>query len=492
MPVATILKNKLSQKKIMMIAASVGIPLVLAGIIAAFFLLQGTATNANEEAPVNVVASPLDASNVQITFQTGKDVLSVVEYGTSPDALTEVSFADLETTDHTFQISGLDPNTTYFFQIRSGDTVYDDAGMPWSFTTVGDVAAPAPQDDVLPTLSIGTSPAEISVAPTPTMQLAPSASPSATIIPTISVIPTPTATISATMTPVAANVCKSNNCVSILAYLGTQCSTQDYVKCIQNVNITITQGPTNTPTPSPISSAIKSSCGLGYMQPNSCKAWTWDDITTKSKQCADTFTQYFVQCKSTAWGSSDPATWFCNQTVSSNQLNLPCAGAPTPATGQSVFCRVRAESPLGGDENATNWVYASTSCPRITGDDPNCSIEYVQANSCTSWIWDFDYQKDPRCADKFNHYFMQCTDDGNFNSSSFWYCNMTTENHYNDLPCYNAAIPGDGMPITCRVRAEDGYGVDSHVSSWTTGSAVCPTSTPTPTPSPTETPTPTP
>ena len=69
---------------------------------------------------------------------------------------------------------------------------------------------------------------------------------------------------------------------------------------------------------------------------------------------------------------------------------------------------------------------------------------------------------------------------------------MTMETHYQDLPCYNAAIPGDGMPITCRVRAEDGYGADNHVTSWVSGSAVCPTSTSTPTPTPTETPTPTP
>lgn len=483
MPVATILKNKLSQKKIMMIAASVGIPLVLAGIIAAFFLLQGTTTNANEEMPVNVAASPLDENNVQITFQTGKDVLSVVEYGTSPDALTEFSFADLETTDHAFQISGLEPNTIYYFQIRSGDTVYDDGGIPWSFsTTVNTDTDSTP--DILPSLTIGTGSAEISVVPTPTLQIAPSASPSATLIPTISGTPTPTATISATLTPTPADVCKSNNCVSILSYLGTQCSTQDYVKCIQNVNITITQGPTNTPTPSPISSAIKSSCGLSYMQPNSCTSWLWDDISSKSQQCADTFSQYFVQCKSTAWGSSDAATWFCNETVTSNQLTLPCSGAPTPAAGQSIFCRVRAESELGGDENATSWVYASSSCPRITGDDPNCSIEFMQANSCDSWLWDFDYQKDPRCADKFDHYFLQCTDDGNFNSSSYWWCNTTLSTHYKDLPCDNGAIPEDGAAITCRVRAEDGYGVDSHVSSWTSGSAVCPTFTPTPTEAP--------
>lgn len=483
----------------MLIAASAGIPLLLAIIVATFFLIQGTATQASDEAPFSVNSSAVDPENAVITFQTGKETIAVVEYGTSPDALTEVSFGDLESTDHSIRIGGLQPNTTYYFRIQSGGTTYDNQGSPWSFTTPPSEGDSADPDEPLPSVAIGTDSASLSptmvasASPTlvPTPQVTPEATPSAVVTPTGQPAPssTPSASITINPTSSSGSSCSATtNCSSILSSLGTQCTTQDYVKCLLNMSTS------QTPTPSPISADLKAQCKPGYFQTNSCTSWIWQDMASISQTCSTTFTKYFVQCKSTSWGSSDPATWFCNETKFSNQLNLPCASAPTPAPGQSVFCRVRAETPSGGDANATDWLYTSSSCPRITGDDPECNIDYVQGNSCTSWIWDFDYQKDPRCKDKFDHYFLQCTDDGLFNSNSFWYCNTTTENHYLDFPCYNAAMPGDGMPVTCRVRAEDGYGETNHVSSWATGSSVCPTSTPTPTftPTPTYTPTPTP
>jgi len=497
MPVATILHNKFSKKKLMMIAASVGIPLVIAGIIAAFFLIQGVTTSASEEVPSNVISSPLDAEHAQITFQTGKAVLAVVEYGTTPGALTEISIGGLESTDHALQIAGLTPETTYYFRIRAGDSIYDDNGAPWSFKTpVG--TASSEEISPIPSIEVGSGTLTPSASPSTTLSgtVVPTPSTptaSASLTPSISITTTPIPTSSASLTPATVtSSCLTTTCTEILSLLGTQCTTQDYIKCIQKTTVSVTAGATSTPTPTPLSSSLKSSCGLSYLQANSCSSFTWNDLSSISKECSDTFTKYFVQCKSNSWSATDPATWFCNELVTSNQLTLPCGSAPAPAAGQSVFCRVRAETAAGGDTNATDWKYTSTSCPRISGDDPNCSIDYVQANSCTSWIWDFDYQKDPHCAPKFDHYFMQCTNDGNFNSSSSWYCNTTVTDHYKDLPCYTAFIPGDGMPITCRIRAEDSDGTDAHASSWATGSSICPTSTPTPTPSPTPTNTPTP
>lgn len=500
MPVATVLKNKFSQRKIMLIAASVGIPLLIAIIIMTFFLIQGTATEANEEAPMNINASATDAQNAQVSFQTGKETIAVVEYGMSPDSMTEVSFGNLEATDHSFSIAGLQPNTTYYFRIRSGENVYDDGGSPWTFTTPAGEGTEVDPDNPFPSLEVGSDSANLSptktatsspsIVPTPILSASPSGS--------VTYYPTPEATPSGTTLPITTTPVSScqatTDCTSILKTLGTQCTTQDYVKCLIGANLSPTSAVSVSPTVTPVSAETKNACKMSYLQPNSCSSWIWNDVLTQSQTCEDTYTKYFVQCKSTSWDSNDPATWYCNETMTTNQLSLPCATAPSPAPGQSVFCRVRAETDNGGTESATDWIYSASACPQITGDDPECNIDYVQGNSCTSWIWDFDYQKDPRCSDKFDHYFLQCTDDGAFNSTSFWYCNTTTTDHYQDLPCYNAAIPGDGMPITCRVRAEDGYGETSHVSSWSTGSSVCPTSTPTPTytPTPTNTPTSTP
>ncbi|MBP9691475.1 fibronectin type III domain-containing protein [Candidatus Woesebacteria bacterium] len=499
MPIATVLQNKFSKKKALTIAAAIVIPLVLAGIIAGFFLIQGTISNAGEEAPIGVSASVAPTGEALITFDTAKESTPTVRYGLSPDALTEVAVGDFDSVTHAISIKNLEPNTTYYYSIEIGTELFDNDGALWTFaTTASENAAVSP--DPIPSIEVAaasgtpspTASVSATIIPTPSI-----ASPAASITPKVSGSPTPS--VSGTITPAAtvatsSSVCKSNNCVSILSYLGTQCSTQDYVKCIQNVNITITQAPTNSPTPTPVSAELKAACGINYLQPNTCTDWIWDDVSAKSIDCANTFPQYFVQCKNSSWDEPDTGTWYCNERVSTNSLTLPCAAAPTPVPGQSTYCRVRAETQEGGDANSTDWVYTSSSCGRIDGDDVNCEINYVQANSCTSWIWDFDYQKDPRCNTKFDHYFMQCTDDGLFDSNSFWYCNMTMTDHYNDLPCFNAAIPGDGMPITCRIRAEDNYGTDEHSTSWASGSSICPTSTPTPTPSPTptETPTPTP
>ncbi|PJC32695.1 hypothetical protein CO051_02720 [Candidatus Roizmanbacteria bacterium CG_4_9_14_0_2_um_filter_39_13] len=509
MQIATVQKKKISNKQLKTVGLFVGIGVLIAASIGIFFMIQGNPTEASEEAPQNVSIQTIDPNNARVSWETGKDTIAVVEYGTTADAtsFSEFAFSEVETTSHDVNLSSLEPNTTYFFQIRVGSEVYDNGGSYWTLTTPPeeeiDVSispdpsvstSPSPESSITPTATISATPtATISATIVPTPSIV--ASPSAVLTPTISGSPTPISTISATLTPqpgVTSAVCTSDNCTTILQSLGTSCTTQDYVRCLLGANVTTTPAATNTPTPTPLSSALKSQCKIDYLQSNSFSSWTWDDLATKEEECSTTFSRYFLQCKGTSWDSTDPAPWYCNETLTSSSMDLPCGTAPTPVPGQSVFCRVRAEADVGGSVNATEWTYGSTERPKISGDDANCGIDYVQGNTCYSWIWDYDYQKDPRCADKFDHYFLQCTDDGIFNSSSTWYCNITSEDHYLDLPCYNAVVPGDGMPITCRVRAEDGYGVDTHVTSWSSGTSICPTSTPTPTPSPTNTPTNTP
>jgi len=481
------------------IATAVGIPLVLIAVVVGFFIIQSGTTSATELAPSNVNTQIKEDGSAQVTWETGQDTLAVLEYGVAKDALDEVAFSELETTSHTVTLSSLKPNTTYYFQIRSGDTVYDNGGALWEFQSSASSASPS--EKPLPSLSESPSNSSTvspsaTIAPTPN----PTASPSVILTPSGS--PTPTATISATLTPTPASACKSNNCTTILQSLGSLCTTQDYIRCLMNANITVTQGATNTPTPTPISAAIKSSCAINSFQSNSCTSWIWDSMSAKDKSCSDTFTKYFVQCKNTSFTSSDPATWYCNKTVTSNQLTLPCDTAPTPAPGQSIFCRVRAETSLGGSENATDWIYTNGSCSSYgnVSSVNNCKIGYVQQNQCGKWNWSLNNATDPQCANPLDHYRVQCTSNGIFTTpgattpTPYWYCNTTSTTNSLDMPCGNAITPVNGETTTCRVRPEDTYGTDSHAGSWATTTATCPTSTPTPsnTPTPTNTLTPTP
>lgn len=497
MQIATIQNKKISSQQIKTIGFIAGIAVLVAVSVAIFFMIQGTSTEASEEAPQNVSIQTIDANNASVTWETGKATIAVVEYGTTADAssFSEFAFSEIETTSHNVRLSSLEPNTTYFFQIRIGDEIYDNGGSFWTITTApgGDLdSSPSP----VPSISTIQSPLSVTPSATISATIVPtppiSASPSATLTPSLTGSPTPTATISATLTPTpstSSSVCVSNNCTTILQSLGSSCTTQDYVRCLLGANVTITQGATNTPTPTPISSSVKSSCAINTFQSNSCTSLVWEAMSAKDKVCSDVFTKYFVQCKGTSWTSTDTAPWYCNKTVTSNQLTLPCDNAPTPAPGQAIFCRVRAETALGGDANATDWIYASTSCSTYASLSgvSNCQINYLQQNTCGKWSWSLNNPNDPQCTDALDHYFLQCTSNGLFSApgattpTPYWYCNKKSTTAYLDMPCDNAITPANGATLTCRIRPEDAQGTDAHAGTWTTTTATCPTSTPTPT-----------
>lgn len=494
MPVATVLKKSLGikQKKIAIII-SISIALITIVGIASYIILNQSRASASQEQPEGVEVLVSEDGKIEIFFQTANPTNPVIKYGKSPELTNEIAVGDFDTVNHSIEITGLDPNTTYYYVIEIGTQVYNNSGVPWTFTTRDTVVEIAPS----PTILEASPSATLTASPSATLQptLATNSA-TITITPVITRSLTPINTT--TISPTSSGSCPAiNECTQIIPLLGISCFTRDYLKCLESKGTTQSpEAPTSTPTstPTPIPQTIKNSCSVDYVQNNnSCASWTWANSFEKNLTCASTFSKYFVQCKSTSFNSGSGGTWYCNETTTSNTLNLPCGNAPTPPAGGSIYCRVRAESIVGGNDHATDWVYGQSTCPLIAGDDPNCTIDYIQANNCTSWIWDFDYQKDPRCKDKFDRYYFQCTNDGNFNNTSRWYCNTTTKDHYLDLPCYNAPIPPDGGSIYCRVRAEDTFGELTHASSWRTSSqAICPTSTPTPTYTPTPTNTPTP
>lgn len=502
MQIATIQHKKISGKQVKTFLIVTIVILVLAIAIGGFFMIQGgISSQASEEAPLNVNIQSIDAGKTSVSWETGKNTIGVVEYGksTDPQSFTEFAFSENESMSHAVTISPLESNTTYYFQIRIGDQVFNNGGSYWSFKTpAGDSSSITPTQTPTITEPSQTITPSISetLSPSPSTSITTSPSVTLAITPTTSGSPTPTATISATLTPTpttASSICLSNNCSTILQSLGKQCRTQDYVRCLLGVNVTITQAVTKTPTPTPLDASIKSTCAINSFQANSCTSWIWEDMLTKEQKCQDVFTQYFVQCKGTSWSSNDSAYWYCNERVTSNQLTIPCANAPTPAPGQSIFCRVRAEGANGGDANATSWIYTNSSCSTYSSLSgvQNCQVNYLQQNLCGSWNWSLKNPNDPQCLSALDHYFLQCTSNGLFSAPAaltptpYWYCNTTTTSRYLDMPCDNSLAPADGAAITCRVRPEDAYSTDAHAGDWVTTSVICPTSTPTPTPEPT-------
>ena len=494
MKTATLINSHLSKKNITYISVAVITVLTIVGLSLGFFIMQNT-TRANEEAPQNVSVSP-QGTSAKVTWQTPSDTIAVIEYGNQADAskFSSFAFSETPTTNHTVDMSSLQPNTTYYFQIRIGEKVYDNGGSFWSFTTsAGETVSPTASAEVLPTASPSAT-----IQPTPTKAASSSASLSPTVTSAVNITPVPSPSI-------AVGSCPFNDCITIQKNLGTQCKTTDYIKCLLKGGTSTlpTTAPTSAITAAAasssasISAASRTSCSIDYFQSNSCRSLTWTDIEVKNPSCTAVYTKYFVQCKSNSFTSNDSATWYCNQTTTDNNITVPCGTAPTPAPGQSVFCRVRAETDKGGSSDATPWMYASTSCPQLSSSSSSCAISYLQGNNCKSWLWDRVNSTNPNCKAAFDHYTLQCTSNGDYTGSTgTWYCDTSSSNHYLDFPCYNAPTPVDGSTVQCRVRAEDAYSTDAHATAWVSSSAVCATSTPTPTatntPTPTNTPTATP
>jgi hypothetical protein len=178
------------------VAIIVGIA-VFAILVFGYFTIFGT--RAADFEPRDVIVSNIEKNSAKATWATGVDSQGVVEYGTTPTALNFFAPEPTKTKTHTIDLTLLSPNTTYYFDIRVGDTKYDNGGVPWTFTTKsaeGSISAPT----LAPTQS------SVQSNPTPIQKL---------------------------KIPDEAESCPETDCAKIKLKLGKGCSTQDYFKCLR-------------------------------------------------------------------------------------------------------------------------------------------------------------------------------------------------------------------------------------------------------------------
>lgn len=185
------MNNPLTKK---ILAVVIGI-VIFSLLVFGYFAIFGT--RAADFEPRDVVVSNIEKNSVKATWATGVDSQGVVEYGTTPTALNFFAPETTKTKTHNIDLTLLSPNTTYYFDIRVGDTKYDNGGVPWTFTTKG-----AEASVVVPTA-----------------------------IPTESVVaqPTPIQTLKIS----DGTNCTETDCAKIKLLLGKGCSTQDYFKCLK-------------------------------------------------------------------------------------------------------------------------------------------------------------------------------------------------------------------------------------------------------------------
>ena len=78
----------------------------------------------------SVVANPTTGGDATITWTTDEPASSSVDYGTAPDALTQAASDAALVTSHTISLTGLTPNTQYYYRVSSTDGSGNTATYP--------------------------------------------------------------------------------------------------------------------------------------------------------------------------------------------------------------------------------------------------------------------------------------------------------------------------------------------------------------------------
>ncbi len=101
-------------------------------------------------ATINPVISNITDTSFVVSWTTSSNQAGYISYGTSPSALNMNAYdkrgAGTSSTTHYIVASGLTPSTTYYFDIVSGATTYDNNGSHFSVTTGGTLSIPAPDN----------------------------------------------------------------------------------------------------------------------------------------------------------------------------------------------------------------------------------------------------------------------------------------------------------------------------------------------------------
>lgn len=107
--------------------------LMLAAISTAY--MSGIFVSATNDAPTELIIRGVTDSTAQIYWTTQAETQGLIQYGTNPSELSLISPEVIGSKDHTIDLTLLKPGTTYYFNIRIGDKIFDNGGTPWTFAT---------------------------------------------------------------------------------------------------------------------------------------------------------------------------------------------------------------------------------------------------------------------------------------------------------------------------------------------------------------------
>lgn len=257
---------------------------VVAGMVVVaggFMLVQNVFTKAADSAPRDLIISEITTNTAKLIWTTDQETQGVVEYGSSPTSLNLFAPESQKQKTHAVEITLLSPATSYYFQIRIGESKYDNGGVPWTFATkIQGAVASSPTASASSGTPLPTQ-ADASLSPTSASAFGPLKG--STLKVNTNGVPT-SPPVTPTRAPVVTSFyCVETDCQKICLKKNTgECSLLDFMKsgCVGKVNwvgcfgitptptwnpLTPTPTLTNTPTPSPTPTTVPGPTNPGYM-----------------------------------------------------------------------------------------------------------------------------------------------------------------------------------------------------------------------------------
>jgi hypothetical protein len=128
---------KLKVKQVRVVTYVLGaVAAILLGVLGFRFLGEYLTAKASDSAPKNLSITDITSNSAVVKWSTDQESQVVIEYGTTATALTFFAPEATRTKQHRVELNLLTEATTYYFQVKSGDKIFDNGGVPWTFTTL--------------------------------------------------------------------------------------------------------------------------------------------------------------------------------------------------------------------------------------------------------------------------------------------------------------------------------------------------------------------
>mgnify|MGYP001058957942 CR=1 FL=1 len=128
----------MNKKETLLLIGTIVLGLGAVGTILGLKKFSGTRSKASQEnQPKNIRLEEVNPTSATISWTTKEPAYGFVSYGESMSLGNTVQTGE-KATVHTATVPNLTAGTTYYYKVGVGEEIYDNEGVPYSFTTPKD------------------------------------------------------------------------------------------------------------------------------------------------------------------------------------------------------------------------------------------------------------------------------------------------------------------------------------------------------------------